>query len=726
MRFLIRKNEWTPRARRTISSTRWTTRLVLYAFGAATLTLQTHSALAAPAVSAPSSVAPVISAPTVSAPLGSVPLPSGKEVAVAPVVPVTLWGNFNVLLMPLNGLAASGAPGAANETAGSDAAISVGAAQAAAAPLRRALMRRGASDVLMAAPGSSVLKRALAENRLSQRVLDALNEAMNTVVTSVATMETANVSETVSISNAAIPDVAIQNVAAPVSSGATTSGAITSGAITSASSAVSNAVAPVVSLESSVALSAQMNAFAGATQSAIKAASRLGQALNYRAVAVLATTAPDLAGKSRLVILLVDALRESGEVSSFEMTGTTSTTSAGASATKTGGNRLVAYQNSAEVGSVLVQQKIADWTQVPSGDAAKVTVDSMAQARAALAEKRLPEAREAVARILAFDASNRDACLLMGDIQLRAGEGDAAVMSFRRALLSEGDNGAVWTRIATAYAQVKNWPDTLNAGRQALANSADSVELRLAMATAQLGRARLFNAAGQSENANDAMKEANVHLTKARALAPDDPAVLRLTAEQMAQSSNARAALQMLDKAAPQMLADRDFQVSYATLLVARSGREADAFAAWMRAVQLSAGDGSSTRSDAPQLPAVDRARFRRLLEGYDQTVSRMTTRAFKITDGVVAGNVSRERAVLEIKPMTADIASANALLKGLLPPDDRTREALNARLEVGDEFSQALNAYELYAEIADDSLRDKAVELHKTAMTRLNALRAS
>ncbi len=58
--------------------------------------------------------------------------------------------------------------------AGGSSAFTVGASQMAAAPLRRALVGSGFSDVLNAAPSSSTLQRAINSNRLSSRVIENL------------------------------------------------------------------------------------------------------------------------------------------------------------------------------------------------------------------------------------------------------------------------------------------------------------------------------------------------------------------------------------------------------------------------------------------------------------------------------------------------------------------------------------------------------------------------
>ncbi len=700
-------------------------------------------ALSAPVFAVPSSPTPsampsatpsvtpsVTTPPTITTPMvAAAPIASStaNSANASAIVSAASLSAFNVLLVPLDHLGntasdtaslGNGITDSATElAAGSEAAIVVGPAQAAAAPLRRALLKRGLSDVLTAAPNSSVLRRAVAENRLSQRVLDQLNEAMSTIA--------ASVSLTTSDASAALmPPTSVSTAPSSSSSTSTAPAMDPSADNPNANASSLPAIVP------SVMLSAQVNSFESATQRAIAAASRLGQALNYRAVLILTLTS-DSAGKTHYVMLLVDALRETGDVTTFDVPAASSAVSTTATTTTgtTNANRLVSYQNSAEVGSTLLQQKLAIWAQAPSGDRNKITADSLATARAALSENRLSDARDALSRVLAFDATQRDALMLLGDVQLKGGDADAAILSYRRAAALDGDKGAAWAQIATAYAASSNWPETLNAGKQALAANTDSVALRLAMATAQLGRAQLFTDAGRAESADDALQDAAIHLAQARQMAPDDPAVLRLLAQQLTMQNQSRQALQMLDRAAPQLIGDRDFQVSYATLLAGRDGRERDAFAAWMRATKLSndaaANPGSST-GNATQLPTVDRARFRRLVEGYDQTVAKMVMRAYALTDGVVQGNISRDSALLELKPMTDDIALANSVLKSLTPPDDRQRDAYTARLAVGDTFSQAINAYEMYAENSDDSLHDKAIELHKDAMARLNALRSS
>ena len=471
----------------------------------------------------------------------------------------------------------------------------------------------------------------------------------------------------------------------------------------------------------------------GAIQTASRWASRLGQSLNYRAVLVLSLAPPDGSGKMRYSMLLVDALRDSGEAFSFEANGTGNTGAIGAVTSPSPGSRLAVYEAGAAVGSTLLHQKLTAWTQGLAGNRTKLADDALVVARAALSQNRVDEAREALGRVLFLDPARRDAILLLGDLQLQAGEADAALSSYRRATVLEGDKGAIWTQIASAYAALRNWPETLKAGQQALAAGYDSSVLRLALATAQIGRAQLFDAAVRGESAREALKEAETHLMRARQMAPDDPAVLRLMSQQMTMQSRAREALQVLDRVAPQMSNDRDFQVSYATLLSGRSGREIDAFSAWMRAWKLSGGDAGAVTGAAvndsstgmPVLPVVDRARYHRLVEGYDQLASKMVTRAYALSSAVVDGSISRDQAASQIKPMTSDMALANQILKTFTPPNDQARDAYAKRLELGDTFSQALNAYQMYVESGDDNLRDRAIEWHKDAMTRLNVLRA-
>jgi tetratricopeptide (TPR) repeat protein len=665
----------------------------------------------APILPRSSAVTPPIAATAASA----VAPPLAASAVTAPVSPLAA---FNILLVPLDSPSASASPdavaGAGNPSvqlaSGTDAAIGVGPAEAASASLRRALLRRGLNDVLTAPLDGSVVRRAVAEGRLSAQVLQQLRDAMNRVTSTASATDSAENANTASSSTPATP--------------ASTGAAPTVVAPTVVAPAVSTAIVP------SVTLSAQVTEAAGAVQTASRWASRLGQSLNYRAVLVLALAPADGSGKMRYSMLLVDALRDNGEVLSFDADGANST-SAGAAP----GNRLAVYEAGAAVGSTLLQQRLTAWTQELAVNRTKLADEALVAARAALAQNRVDEARDALGRVLVLDPARREALLLMGDLQLRAGDADAALSSYRRAAALEGDKGAVWTQIASAYAAAHNWPETLAAGQQALAAGLDSPALRLAMATAQIGRAQLFDAAGRSESMRDALIEAETHLRRARQMAPDDPSVLRLMSQQLTMQNRSREALQMLDRAAPQMSNDRDFQVSYAGLLSGRSGRELDAFTSWMRAWKLSGADAANNAvtgatpnnpsTQTPALPLVDRARFRRLVEGYDQLAAKMVTRAYTLTSGVVDGSISRDQAASQIKPMTTDMALANQVLKSFLPPDDRSRDASVQRLEIGDTFSQALNAYEMYVESGDDNLRDRAIEWHKDAMTRLNALRA-
>jgi len=664
----------------------------------------------------PAGTPPVAATASATASAVTPPL-AASAVTAAVTAPVSPLAAFNILLVPLDSLSAGASPTAAASAAnpsvqlasGTDAAIGVGPAQAASASLRRALLRRGFNDVLTAPLDGSVVRRAVAEGRLSAQVLQQLRDAMNRVTS---TSSATDAAENANTASSGTP-------ATPVSTGA-----------------APTVVAPAVptAIVSSVTLSAQVTEAAGAVQTASRWASRLGQSLNYRAVLVLALAPADGSGKVRYSMLLVDALRDNGEVLSFDANGANST-AAGVAAGVAPGSRLAVYEAGAAVGSTLLQQRLTAWTQEMAGNRTKLADDALVAARAALAQNRVDEARDALGRVLVLDPARREALLLMGDLQLRAGDADAALSSYRRAAALEGDKGAVWTQIASAYAAAHNWPETLAAGQQALAAGLDSPALRLAMATAQIGRAQLFDAAGRSESVRDALIEAEAHLTRARQMAPDDPAVLRLMSQQLTMQNRSREALQMLDRAAPQMSDDRDFQVSYAGLLSGRSGRELDAFTAWMRAWKLSGADAANnavtgatpdnSSTQTPTLPVVDRARFRHLVEGYDQLAAKMVTRAYTLTSGVVDGSISRDQAASQIKPMTTDMALANQVLKSFLPPDDRSRDAAIQRLGIGDTFSQALNAYEMYVESGDDNLRDRAIEWHKDAMTRLNSLRA-
>lgn len=143
----------------------------------------------------------------------------------------------------------------------------VGAAEASAAPLRRALVRSGYFDVLSAAPDGAAIRRAINERRLSQRALDRVQDAIQILAASMQT--TANTA-------APNPDNQARNLAAQ--------------------------------------------------EEGVAAASQIGQALGYRSVILLSVLpnavpadAPAMSKiSSTYAMLLVDSQRENGELLAFD------------------------------------------------------------------------------------------------------------------------------------------------------------------------------------------------------------------------------------------------------------------------------------------------------------------------------------------------------------------------------------------------------------------------
>ena len=76
----------------------------------------------------------------------------------------------------------------------------------------------------------------------------------------------------------------------------------------------------------------------------------------------------------------------------------------------------------------------------------------------------------------------------------------------------------------------------MTAGRKALALNYDSAALRVAMATAQYGRADLFRKNDYPGRAEDAEADARAQLDRALELAPDDPSAVRLLASSLMKS----------------------------------------------------------------------------------------------------------------------------------------------------------------------------------------------
>lgn len=597
--------------------------------------------------------------------------PEGAETsAISPVAPGNARpGETSPLLLP------------GSLTAGeADAMVArpPGAAQIAAAPLRRALMRAGFADVLNTAVDGSAIVRALNSRRLTSRVIDNLQ------------MSTARL--------------------------VWTSLGVTPG------SADGGGKAPD-----------------GVQAAAMQAAAQVGQALGYRAVLVLGVLPPELAGTSAgnqpavdggipaaqstlnanplalpeggssagggrpatFAVLVVDALRETGEVMIFD---------------ETGAGELSRNEAAAATGAGVVTKTLSAWPVVMAEDKRRYADNYLTAARAVVASGNLEAAQDKLNQVLAIDPNRAEAALMLGDV-LAAIDPAGSISSYRRAVAQNANDGATWAKIAIAYTvgKVPDWPRALDAGHKALAAKFDSAELRQAMATAQLGRAELFRRFNRIDKAEDAELDARQHLDRALTLAPEDPGITRLMTRQLVVQGRYREAIKALDRIAVQYPDDAEIQMQYATSLLEVGGREEDAFVAWARVWKLT----------GQQAAAMDTSRYRRLSEGFDQRVASLGKKAKQLTSAVASNSTPREAALLQLSRYKEDMTAAVTAIKVMQPGFDGQGGAVHAsRIFAADLMSQALEAHQLYLETGQEIYRTRGGELNRQSMMTLNAAR--
>jgi tetratricopeptide (TPR) repeat protein len=439
-------------------------------------------------------------------------------------------------------------------------------------------------------------------------------------------------------------------------------------------------------------------------QPLIQSASRIGQALGYRAVLALAVipenaATPGARREATYVLYLVDALRETGQPLSFD---------------ESGADAIQMHEAAAVAASAFTGKELQLWTTVGAGERAQKIQSYLQQARAALDAKKPDEARAAAQQALALDPSLVEAHLLLGDATKKS-DPAAAAAAYRLALgKNTSSNGEVWARIAAAHAAGRDWPKTLEAGRRALELRYDSAALRQAMAMAQFGRAQLFREAGRMENADSAEAEARDHIDRARAMSPDDPGTTRVLASYLVSQREYRAALQSLDALASRYPDDVEVQTLYATALTERGGRDADAFAAWARVWQM----------DDSELAPLTARYYRRIAEGFDEYVSELAKDAAQLTSGVSAGTVPREEGLLRIQRMNSDMQRAEAAIKMMQPPGHFNEAAHARRIFAADLLGQAIDQQRVFVETGDEIYRGRAADLHRQAITQLNSAR--
>jgi hypothetical protein len=446
-------------------------------------------------------------------------------------------------------------------------------------------------------------------------------------------------------------------------------------------------------------------ALAKPRQSAIAAASRIGLAMGYRAVVVLAV-APQADGAGAVYsLLLVDAPNEKGKTFVLR---------------QAGADQSTLDQSAAGSAASRIEAALGEWTPFTNADRATQVEKHLAAARAALQNNDVTVAQDHLNLAVSFDPSNSQAYVLLGDA-LQSSDAAAAAQAYQRAAEIDTKNGEVWAKIAIVHtlADPPDWIRSLQAANQAQQLGYDSANLRTAMAAAEFGRAELLRRGGRIEQAEDAELVARRHLDRARELAPDNPevsaSISRLMAKYLLDQKRYKEAVQSLDLLAIQYPNDLQTQTMYARALEGYGRRDEDTFLAWARVWKLS---GES------QVP-LDAARYAIIADGFDQRLANLGKSVFQLTYGFSTGAILREAAILQTKRAKDEFAAAVAALRLIQPPPGRVAsEAHVARLYAADLMQLALEHYSIYLETGNDLPRTRAVESHRQAIENLNIAR--
>jgi thioredoxin-like negative regulator of GroEL len=449
-------------------------------------------------------------------------------------------------------------------------------------------------------------------------------------------------------------------------------------------------------------------ALAAMRNAAISAASRIGLAMGYRAVVVLAVTPQNgaVAPGAAYSLLVVDAPYESGQALLMQQQGT---------------DERTLDQSAANDAAVRITTLLQAWAPFTSTERAAMVEKHLATARAALEKGEVVAARTQLNLVVAFDPSNSEAFVLLGDV-LQNTDAVAAAQAYQRASEIDTKSGEVWAKIAIVHtlSDPPDWVRSLQAANRALELRYDSANLRTAMAAAEFGRAELFRRGGRLDQAEDAELVAKRYLDRARELAPDNPEVTagisRLMAKYLIEQKRYKEAVQSLDLLAIQYPNDLKTQTMYAKALEGYGRRDEDTFLAWARVWKLS---GEST------VP-LDALRYAVLADGFDQRLANIGKNVFQLASGFAAGAILREGAIVQTKRAKDDFAAAVAALRLMVPPPGRVAsEAHVARLYAADLMQLALEHYSIYLETGNDLNRTRAIEAHRQAIENLNIARS-
>lgn len=450
-----------------------------------------------------------------------------------------------------------------------------------------------------------------------------------------------------------------------------------------------------------------------ATIAAGRAASRIGQATGYRAVVgfyvadpaminlVGATATPDAKTQKIAVNMVVaDAQRESVEPLQFVETGET---------------EEIWRETGAGAGAKMLDETLQDWPANSSDNRDKLAQVHFDAARAAYEGSDLPRAQDELNQSLALDPNRPDAFLLRGDI-LNAIDPGNGYSAYQKAVELNSTNGQDWARIATAYAyaQTPDWRAAWDAGKRALALNYDSAALRVAIATAQYGRADLFRKAQYPNQADEAEADARTNLERALQLAPDDPTAVRLLSRNLINKRRYEEAGRTLDRIAPNYPNDLEIQSQYALALGSQVGREEDAFAAYARVWKLS----GQTRV------TVDAALYRTLASGFDQRLFNLGRLAIQLARGVESRAVLRESALIQLTKLKEEMDTAKDAINIMQPSAAIGATTTNSRVFAANLMDQSLEALQTYLDTGQADYFQTGDSLYRSAVAQLNAAR--
>jgi len=539
-------------------------------------------------------------------------------------------------------------------------------ALSAAALLRRTLAGSGFTEVLSTAVNGVTIMRAITARRLTERVVNRLQTSMQQIIAAPATPPAA------APAAAGVPDAAAQP-AAPAK-------------------------------------------ITDAMQPAILAASRIGQTLGYRAVIVLAVLprkapdampAPDAAAVSQpsadYALLITDTARRTADIRMFDSTGV---------------DDLAMHQVAAETGAAVIDRALRTWPEVSPHERAQQVQSSLAAARAALAQGDVATAQDDLNEVVALDPRRTEAYLLLGDA-LQAQDPAGAAVAYRRATAIDATDGAAWAKLAVSFTlgDKPDWPLALQAARSALAVKHETAALRIAMAVAEYGRAKIFRQYNKTDQAEDAELAARGHLDRALELEPDSPQAARLMTNHLIAQNRYRDAVKALDRLVQVYPDDIELQTQYALALAGVGGRDEEAFVAWSRIWKLNAKRQVPLKAD----------QYRRVVEGFDLRVASIGKQTAQLTGSVASGALPRETALLQLSRYKEDMAVADATIKIIQPPAERMMSVIHAaRTLAADLMSQALEAHQIYLETGQDIYRTRAAELHRNCINQLNAARTA